>query len=461
MLQASDDRPLTVLCPTCKQTREPDFEEITRLYWCPTCKSPLDRLVSIEKKKRGLKLSGSFGLLIPRRYPMKHEQIELLIKGWEDFLVETWILEGQLFNNLKPPNISQFVFRSIEDLRSEVEAKEEVLRSATADALTCHRTDLEKRLTEERVRSNTAQMQIHEWLLQAMENGMFRARAGGGLRQLFDSLLPEYLTTHRGRPTVIERGATDPDGIEWQRQSLWTIEDAIGRYVNSYNNKRALELEYFFVLDLQSIMQSATPAVLGAGEAPQEELGSNLFLLVGEVWKIRFDGGEIYLLRDSVGLRHLAKLLANPGKEIPCEEFLAVPADAPDRGVFLDSELSVKESDGDDERYEQYSKRLLAKIRKLRSERDEAQSQHTPEGDQIAGECQQEIDLVMRKAKSRKRRNRTKGEKNKPWAVTKAINAAIARIEKHDKSFASYLHQSIRTGVILTYYPPEELSWAL
>jgi Zn finger protein HypA/HybF involved in hydrogenase expression len=55
MARTKDDSPLTVKCPNCKQTREPDFNETTHRYVCPICASPLDAQVFIEKKKRGKK----------------------------------------------------------------------------------------------------------------------------------------------------------------------------------------------------------------------------------------------------------------------------------------------------------------------------------------------------------------------------------------------------------------------
>ncbi len=50
-----DETPLTVRCPNCKQTREPDVNETTGRYVCPICSSPVDAQVFIEKKKRGVK----------------------------------------------------------------------------------------------------------------------------------------------------------------------------------------------------------------------------------------------------------------------------------------------------------------------------------------------------------------------------------------------------------------------
>jgi ribosomal protein S27E len=48
-------KPLTVRCPNCKQTREPDFNETTKRYVCSICGEPVDAQVFIEKRKRGEK----------------------------------------------------------------------------------------------------------------------------------------------------------------------------------------------------------------------------------------------------------------------------------------------------------------------------------------------------------------------------------------------------------------------
>ncbi len=55
MSKQNDPKPLTVRCPNCKQTREPDFNETTRHYVCSVCGEPVDAQVFIEKRKRGEK----------------------------------------------------------------------------------------------------------------------------------------------------------------------------------------------------------------------------------------------------------------------------------------------------------------------------------------------------------------------------------------------------------------------
>jgi DNA-directed RNA polymerase subunit RPC12/RpoP len=51
----SDDKPLTIRCPNCKQIVEPDFDDLFKQYKCTICSSRVDIEVIVEKKKRGIK----------------------------------------------------------------------------------------------------------------------------------------------------------------------------------------------------------------------------------------------------------------------------------------------------------------------------------------------------------------------------------------------------------------------
>jgi len=55
MPKPREEKPLTIQCPNCHQTNEPDFNETTKRYVCPLCAAPVDAQVIIEKKKRGIK----------------------------------------------------------------------------------------------------------------------------------------------------------------------------------------------------------------------------------------------------------------------------------------------------------------------------------------------------------------------------------------------------------------------
>jgi hypothetical protein len=55
MAKPREEKPLTIKCPNCLQSREPDYNETTKRYVCSVCNEPVDIQVIIEKKKRGIR----------------------------------------------------------------------------------------------------------------------------------------------------------------------------------------------------------------------------------------------------------------------------------------------------------------------------------------------------------------------------------------------------------------------
>ena len=55
MGKSRQDKPLTIRCPSCKQTVEPDYNDFLKQQVCPICSARVDIEVMVEKKKRGLK----------------------------------------------------------------------------------------------------------------------------------------------------------------------------------------------------------------------------------------------------------------------------------------------------------------------------------------------------------------------------------------------------------------------
>jgi len=55
MPKSTNEGPLTIRCPNCGQSVEPDYNETTRRHICPICANPVDAQVLIEKRKRGIR----------------------------------------------------------------------------------------------------------------------------------------------------------------------------------------------------------------------------------------------------------------------------------------------------------------------------------------------------------------------------------------------------------------------
>jgi hypothetical protein len=168
-------------------------------------------------------------------------------------------------------------------------------------------------------------------------------------------------------------------------------------------------------------------------------------------------------LRDTKGLRHLAQLLAHPGREFHVidleaadrqaapaaigssrsgtgEPQLTVRPDLGDAGFLLDAAAKAA-----------YQRR----IKDLRAELDEADAFHDPAR---AAKIRAELDfLVAELAQAvglggRDRRAASHAERAR-LNVTRAVRAAMANLARNNPSLGRHLAATIRTGRYCSYTP--------
>ena len=174
----------------------------------------------------------------------------------------------------------------------------------------------------------------------------------------------------------------------------------------------------------------------------------------GEYWSIAFDGRS-FRLRDSKGLRYLARLLADPGTEVHVFDLVgweddrrAERAAIGDAGGVLDATAKAA---------------YRARLEELRAELEEAESWNDPER---AARAKQEIDFLAhelagavglggrdRKAVSASERARVN--------VTRAIKSALIRVSEQDDALGRHLEATVKTGTFCSYEPDPRtpLSW--
>jgi predicted ATPase len=198
-----------------------------------------------------------------------------------------------------------------------------------------------------------------------------------------------------------------------------------------------------------------------AGIAPPA-LPRNVFRREGEYWTVVYDG-SVVRLRDAKGLRHLARLLANPGREFHAidletagnqpppaashasgagsrERELAVRPDLGDAGVLLDATAKAA---------------YQTRVRELRAELEEAEAFHDPAR---AAKARAELDfLVAELARAvglggRDRRAASHAERAR-LNVSRAIRAAMANLARDNPSLGRHLAATIRTGRYCSYGP--------
>ncbi|HVR61320.1 MAG TPA: AAA family ATPase [Polyangia bacterium] len=192
-----------------------------------------------------------------------------------------------------------------------------------------------------------------------------------------------------------------------------------------------------------------TAAASAPAPAPAVEARAALSLaLEGEFWTVTSPGGKTFRLKDSLGLQYLARLFAEPGREIHVLELV--------RGAGGADEAAVDGGDAgellDDEARAEYGRRL----EDLRESLAEAESF----GDTArAGRAREEIDFLAAELGravglgGRARRAGSAAERARS-AVQRRIKNALARLGEAAPELTPFLAKAIRTGNYCVYRPP-------
>jgi tetratricopeptide (TPR) repeat protein len=185
----------------------------------------------------------------------------------------------------------------------------------------------------------------------------------------------------------------------------------------------------------------------------------------GEYFEVRFDD-ERTKLRDSKGLRYLARLLERPGTEVHALDLVRTVHTADGRSVSA-AAIDAAHGWGDagevlDERAKvEYRRR----VRDLEEDLEEARDWNDPEREARA---RQELEFLARELAGavgiggRDRRAASASERARV-NVTRAIRSAIDRLGESAPKLAEHLRATVRTGTFCAYEPDPRVdaSWRL
>jgi tetratricopeptide (TPR) repeat protein len=199
----------------------------------------------------------------------------------------------------------------------------------------------------------------------------------------------------------------------------------------------------------------AEPTAAAAGVA------RNLFRREGEYWTVAYDG-EVVRLKDSKGLRHLARLLAQPGRELLATDLEAAEGhaaaapvgpggrarggelearpDLGDAGALLDAEAKAA---------------YRARLEELQVELEEAEGFNDPERAARARAEREFLTAELARAVGlggRDRRAASHAERAR-LNVTRAIRAAMANLARANPALGRHLAATVRTGRYCSYTP--------
>jgi tetratricopeptide (TPR) repeat protein len=182
----------------------------------------------------------------------------------------------------------------------------------------------------------------------------------------------------------------------------------------------------------------------------------NVFRREGDYWTVTFEAQTVRV-RDLKGMRYLARLLADPGREFHVLDLVAAetggdaPVDSSPVGRLPRSALGDAGAMLDGRAKDAYRRRL-AEI-----EDDSAQALAIGD-DERAAQAEAERDfLVQELARAvglggRDRRAASASERARV-AVTRAIRQAMTRVADHHPQLGNHLNHAIRTGAYCAYSP--------
>jgi predicted ATPase len=191
-----------------------------------------------------------------------------------------------------------------------------------------------------------------------------------------------------------------------------------------------------------------------------------VFRREGEYWSIVYEH-DAFRLKDSKGLHYLAQLLAAPGEELHALELASAGSRGVDAvGVSKDEGLEVSGFGDAGEHLDAQAKAAFrARIVELEEEIEQAQAWNDPER---GAKAREELDFIARELAAavgvggRDRRAASPAERARV-NVTRAIKAALARIDEHSPALGEHLERTVRTGTFCSYLPDPHLlrEWEL
>jgi len=182
---------------------------------------------------------------------------------------------------------------------------------------------------------------------------------------------------------------------------------------------------------------------------------SNVFRREGDYWTVIFDGHTVRV-RDLKGMRYLARLLADPGRELHVLDLVAgeTGGEAPVDSAGAGLPRSALGDAGEllDARAKDAYRRRLAEI-----EDDIEQARAIGDAERGA-QADAERDFLVRELSravglgGRDRRAASASERARA-GVTRAVRQAIARVGEHHPQLGEHLSRTIRTGTYCAYVP--------
>jgi hypothetical protein len=182
----------------------------------------------------------------------------------------------------------------------------------------------------------------------------------------------------------------------------------------------------------------------------------NVFRREGDYWSVTFEGRTVRL-RDLKGLRYVARLLADPAREVHVLDLVAGERGNPAE-TSRGAERGLAYSSGLDADVFLDAQAKAAYRRRLEEIAEDIEEAQALGNDERAAQGEAERDFLVRELAravglgGRDRRAGSPSERARA-SVTRAVRQAMARIREHHPGAGEHLDRAIRTGTYCAYLP--------
>ena len=171
----------------------------------------------------------------------------------------------------------------------------------------------------------------------------------------------------------------------------------------------------------------------------------------GQHWRVVFDGG-ISMLDDTVGVRHIARLLAEPGRELRCDTLLALLAGEPHAPAAGLADVAT-----DARSLREYRAQLEHLGKDLEAARTEGDGERALLLDQERERLEAHLRAVT--GKGGRSRKAVDGLERARQAVSAAIRRTMKVLKTTHPSLWRHLYNHMRIGLFCEYAPDPVVSW--
>jgi tetratricopeptide (TPR) repeat protein len=203
-------------------------------------------------------------------------------------------------------------------------------------------------------------------------------------------------------------------------------------------------------------LAQTTPAPRGHARAASPSTNQlAAFRREGEYWSVAYEG-ELFRLKDAKGLRYLAHLLVEPGREFHVLDLVAEPGEPPPAaGADREPGLTLPSGDAGPILDAQAKSAYRRRLAELQEDLEEAEARGDRER---VLRLEEERGFLLRHLAgavglgSRDRRALAVGERARV-NVTRAVKAALLRIHRCSPALGRHLDTTIKTGAFCSYTP--------